>query len=87
MMYDLQLARGLINHEDEDHEDEAMMRKTQGVRAVALTMIVVSSLLAGCHNGPPPDAAKEPNKDVKAGPPNASPEELKQIQEHMRTGH
>jgi len=64
-----------------------MMRKNMCVRVVALTTVVLGSLLAGCHSGPPADVTKEPNKDVHAGPPNATPGELAEIQKHMKSGH
>jgi len=51
---------------------------------MALTAVVLVSLLGGCQNNPPADLSKEPNKDAKAGPPNASPAELDQIRQHMQ---
>jgi hypothetical protein len=50
---------------------------------VALAGLLLGCLLVGC-GGPPADPAKEPNKDLKAGPPNASPGELEQIRQHTQ---
>jgi hypothetical protein len=65
---------------------EAMLNK-RGLRAVALMALVLSVPLTGCHNEPAADPAKLPNKDVKAGPPTASPAEMDQIKQHMQSGH
>jgi len=66
----------------EEDKDEAMFRSNMGVRALALTAVVLGSLLCGC--GEQGDPTKEPNKNLKAGPPSAEPGLLKQIQEHQQ---
>ena len=63
------------------------MRRNTSVRIVALTAVILSSLLVGCHDNAPIDTTKLPNKDLKAGPPTASPAELEQIRQHMQSGH
>ena len=58
------------------------MRKQMMSLCAALVAIGACTLLTGCNNGGKTDVTKEPNQDLKAGPPSADPRTLEEIRKH-----